>query len=158
MTEQTLWVWSPASITGEKERTENSAQRGSPAHWTLPPWKWSYVKFPTGRTQGCCLETCQAFPKSSAASARFSSVSGHTILTVQVRLRQWATGGTCTFTEQCLPTLLGKKGDRVQTLLNFRYAHHPYPHWQQFLRPRKTSVLQRTLEQNQTQHAETRVV
>lgn len=66
--------------------------------------------------------------------------------------------GTCTFTEQCLPTLLGKKGDRVQTLLNFRYAHHPYPHWQQFLRPRKTSVLQRTLEQNQTQRTETRVV
>lgn len=51
------------------------------------PWRWSYgggatVKFPTG------LETRQAFPKSSAASARLSSVSGHTILTVQVRLRQ----------------------------------------------------------------------
>lgn len=49
--------------------------------------RWSYgggatVKFPTS------LETRQAFPKSSAASARFSSVSGHTILTVQVRLRQ----------------------------------------------------------------------
>lgn len=158
MTEQTLWVWSPASITGEKERTENSAQRGSPAHWTLPPVEVELLSSPQAGLKAAAWETCQAFPKSSAASARFSSVSGHTILTVQVRLRQWATGGTCTFTEQCLPTLLGKKGDRVQTLLNFRYAHHPYPHWQQFLRPRKTSVLQRTLEQNQTQHAETRVV
>lgn len=84
------------------------------------------AKVPTGWTQGCCLETCQAPPKSSAASWRFSTVSGHTILTIHVCLWQRQRGHVH-LQINSFQLYQEIKGTESQTLLNFRYAHHPHP-------------------------------